>query len=50
MDKPVLNIDDLTVESFTISDTNQASGPGIIDTGCMSDCASGCGFGGYDCW
>lgn len=49
MTKPVLNIDELTVESFTISDTNQDIGPAIVDTGCMSDCVSGCGFGGSIC-
>jgi hypothetical protein len=50
MDKTVLRIEDLTVESFTVSEANQEMvGPGIVDTGCMSDCASGCGFGGYGC-
>lgn len=47
MEKPVLNIDQLTVESFTLSDApSQEIGAGIVDTGCMSDCVSGCGFGG----
>jgi hypothetical protein len=51
MDKPVLNLDQLTVESFTVADTTQdATAPGIIDTGCMSDCVSGCGMGGSFCW
>jgi hypothetical protein len=51
MSKPVLNIEQLTVESFTISDPDpsQDAGVGIVDTGCMSDCESGCGFGGYGC-
>lgn len=49
MNQPVLNIEELTVESFTTSDsdTSQADQVGIVDTGCVSDCASGCGFGGY---
>jgi hypothetical protein len=53
MDKPTLNIEQLTVESFTVAnaETAQDNQVGIIDTGCMSDCASGCGgFGGYNCW
>jgi hypothetical protein len=53
MDKPTLNIEQLTVESFAVSDaeTSQGDQVGIIDTGCMSDCASGCGgFGGHNCW
>lgn len=50
MDKPVLNIDQLTVESFTVSDAaNQEIGAGDVDTGCVSDCATGCGFGGSIC-
>jgi hypothetical protein len=51
MDKPTLNIEQLTVESFTVSDSDtfQDAQVGIVDTGCMSDCASGCGFGGYNC-
>ena len=46
MNKPELNLDQLTVESFTTEDSKPESGAGIVDTGCMSDCASGCGFGG----
>lgn len=51
MNEPVLNIEQLTVESFTTSDSDMAQydQAGVIDTGCMSDCASGCGFGGYNC-
>lgn len=49
MDKPVLNIDQLTVESFTVSDTSPETEAGIDETGCMSDCVSGCGFGGSIC-
>lgn len=43
MDKTVLSIDDLTVESFTISDADQEIGAGIVDTGCVSNCMTGCG-------
>lgn len=48
MNEPVLNIEQLTVESFTTSDSyaSQDAQVGVVDTGCMSDCASGCGFGG----
>jgi hypothetical protein len=49
MDKPVLNLDQLTVESFTIETPSQDTEAGIVDTGCMSDCVSGCGFGGSIC-
>ena len=50
--QPLLNIEQLTVESFATSDadTYQDAQVGIIDTGCVSNCASGCGgFGGYGC-
>lgn len=54
MNKPVLNIEQLTVESYTTSDADLPAnqiGVGIIDTGCMSNCASGCGgFGDSICW
>ena len=47
MDKPELNLDQLIVESFTTSDLAEDSAAvGIVDTGCVSDCATGCGFGG----
>jgi len=50
MNKPVLNIEQLTVESFTVEADTSQDQVGIVDTGCMSDCASGCGgFGGYGC-
>jgi hypothetical protein len=51
VNKPVLNIEQLAVESFTVSaqDASQALQVGDVDTGCVSDCATGCGFGGYDC-
>jgi hypothetical protein len=42
MDKTVLNLDQLTVESFTVSDTSQRIAPGVIDTGCVTGCESGC--------
>jgi hypothetical protein len=46
----MLSIDDLTVESFTTSDlTQESEAVGIVDTGCVSDCATGCGFGGSIC-
>ncbi|WP_420126324.1 hypothetical protein [Longimicrobium sp.] len=51
MYKPVLNIEQLNVESFTTSEaeTSQDDQIGIVDTGCVSDCATGCGFGPNDC-
>lgn len=51
MNEPVLNIEQLIVESFATSDveTSQDAQVGIIDTGCVSNCESGCGFGGYGC-
>ncbi len=47
----MLNLDQLTVESFTTSDdfAQESANVGVVDTGCMSDCASGCGFGGSIC-
>ncbi|HLM67078.1 MAG TPA: hypothetical protein VK358_06080 [Longimicrobium sp.] len=54
MNKPVLNIHQLTVESFPVSDANQETGPADVDTGCVSGCATGCatgcGFDGSICW
>jgi hypothetical protein len=44
MDKTVLNIDLLTVESFTASAADQDV-VGDVETGCVSGCATGCGFG-----
>jgi hypothetical protein len=44
MDKTVLNIDLLTVESFTVSAASQDV-VGDVETGCVSGCATGCGFG-----
>ncbi|HEU0302727.1 MAG TPA: pinensin family lanthipeptide [Longimicrobium sp.] len=50
MNKPELNLDQLTVDSFTTSDsTPESEAVGIVDTGCVSDCATGCGFGGTIC-
>lgn len=49
MDKPVLNIDQLTVESFTLSAADQQLVTGDVETGCVSGCATGCGFGDSVC-
>lgn len=46
MKKTALNLEQLAVESFTTAETNQEAVDAIVDTGCMSDCVSGCGFGG----
>jgi hypothetical protein len=51
VNKPVLKIEQLIVESLIISDldASQDVQVGDVDTGCISDCATGCGFGGYNC-
>ncbi len=38
MDKIVLNLDDLMVDSFTTADTSSSDQVGIVWTGCMSEC------------
>jgi hypothetical protein len=47
MDKIVLSLDDLAVDSFTPSSEEMVIGD--VDTGCVSGCATGCGFDGYNC-
>lgn len=49
MKNRVLNVDQLAVESFPTSAFDQEIGAGEVETGCLSDCASGCGFGGSIC-
>lgn len=49
MKNPVLSIEQLTVESFTTSAANPEIGAGDVETGCVSDCVTGCGFGGSVC-
>ncbi len=43
----MLKIEQLTVETFTLT----ATGPELSDeeTGCVSGCATGCGFDGSFC-
>jgi hypothetical protein len=43
MDKTVLSIDDLAVESFTPMSVNQER-TADMETGCVSGCETGCGF------
>ncbi len=40
MDKPVLNLDQLIVESFATLDTDPQT-PAVIETGCLSGCGGG---------
>lgn len=49
MNKRVLNLDQLTVQSFATSAVDQEIGAGDVETGCVSDCVTGCGFGGSVC-
>lgn len=48
MDKTVLRIDDLNVESFTPSAALQDV-VADVETGCVSGCDTGCGFDGSFC-
>ncbi len=48
MDKTMLSIDQLTVESFTTSTANQEV-VADVETGCVSGCETGCGFDGSFC-
>jgi hypothetical protein len=45
----MLSIDDLKVESFTTATVDQDVAVGDMDTGCVSGCATGCGFDGSIC-
>jgi hypothetical protein len=45
----MLSISDLTVESFTTETDGQDAVIGDMDTGCVSGCATGCGFDGSIC-
>jgi hypothetical protein len=49
MSKPGLNIDQLAVQSFTTAAADQEIGAADMDTGCVSGCDTGCGFGGSIC-
>jgi hypothetical protein len=49
VDKTVLSIDQLTVESFTTLAASQEAVVGDVETGCVSGCATGCGFGDSFC-
>lgn len=42
MNKRVLNLDQLTVQTFTTSTADQPIGD--VETGCVSGCDTGCGF------